>query len=337
MSNQNHKNKLISFSLKRFAILMVSALLCALLALYINGIMASRDIESGRSSPGDIPGKYSKVLDKFKETPPERVISLSPSTTELIYEIGVQDRLVGAAKPHDYPPEALNIPTIGDVSLNIEKIVSLHPDILIGEGNEYSPQLEKLKESGIPVIFFDTRQVSQVFTDVKVLEILFHKKEQSEKFGQYIYILDQIKNRSHQKKTSPRVAAVISSAPITVAARDSYLANLIKMSGGINVTNDIYGDKITLSARDLALYYPQVIICMDKRVMDELLSDPALKNISAIKYKRVYEIPPDLIHPTLRSIEKGTYKLVDLFFYQDDPGPSSNQQNDSKDDVSTSK
>ena len=260
----------------------------------------------------NIPEKYHGIIKKFESKSPQRIISIAPSTTELLYEYGVGEYLVGATIPHDYPPEAVDLPSIGDMSLDFERIIALQPDLLIGEGNLFAGMIDNIKDLGIPVLLFDTRSNRDLSDNLLVFDKLF-KRDDGEKLNEGRYMGLTV-NRNRNPKTRPRVAPIISSTPLILAAGDSWLVNLIKIAGGKSITSDTPGDYITLSREDMILLNPDVIICTFEGTRNDLLLDETLANIEAIKNDRVFYVDPDIIlRPTLRSIGLGSSTLRDLF------------------------
>ncbi|MFH1514552.1 MAG: helical backbone metal receptor [bacterium] len=267
--------------------------------------------ESEKKIYSDVPEKYHSILKIFESDQPARIISISPSTTELLFEYGVGDRIAGATKPHNYPPEAENLPSIGDMSLDTERIISLNPDILIGEGNLFAGMVENIKDLGIPVLLFDTRSKDDLMDNLKVLDHLFNMTSGQELIQSTQTILSGIT----RPNDPPTVAAVISSSPIILAAGDSYLVNLIEISGGKSVTSDTPGDYVTYSREDLIIANPEIIIYTFEGTGLDIQRDETLSGLTAIKNDRGIKIDSDVVlRPTLRSIREGTYLLQHAFF-----------------------
>jgi iron complex transport system substrate-binding protein len=241
---------------------------------------------------------------------PQKIVSIAPSTTELLYEYGVGEFIVGATSPHNYPPDAENLPSIGGLTLDKEKIISLKPDILIGEKNLYAGQSEIINDLGIPVLLFDTRSVNDLWYDLRVLDAIF-KLQKAETLmtstTESLDFLSKIEN-------PPKVAAIISSTPLILAAGDSYFGDLITVAGGKLITDTTLGDYITLSREDLIRLDPEIILCTFEGIRDDLIGDLTLENITAIRENRIFAMDPDIVlRPTLRSISEGAVKMKLLF------------------------
>jgi iron complex transport system substrate-binding protein len=253
-----------------------------------------------------IPDRFLPVLEQFENRIPERVISISPSATELLFEYGAGDRIVGATEPHDYPPEAGNIESIGNTAVDLERVVILKPDIVIGEADLYLGM--NLQDSKVPILLFDTRTIDDLVTDIRLLEILF-KNNQADR------LISQLKaSTEFQAEYNPRVAIMVSSVPMILAADDSWFSNLVKAAGGENVVSGRKGDYIAISVEDLIRFDPEVILYTWEDTRIDLMKDSRLTGITAIKKNRIIYVDPDLmLRPTVRSIRDGVPLLISCF------------------------
>jgi len=250
--------------------------------------------------------RYGDVISRFADKSPQRIVSIAPSTTEMLFEYGIGELICGATEPHNYPPKAMKLETIGHQMLNTEKIVSLKPDIIIGEKNLFLGQTETIGELGIPILLFDTRSVDDIFGDLIVLDRICKEQKAEELFQNAISELETV-----SKPERPcRVAGIISSSPMILAARNSYLSSIISISGCTNIAGDIPGDYVTFSREELLIKNPDMIIVTFGGIRDELNRDESLKRVAAIKNKKIMEVNPDVfLRPTLRSIREGAVIL----------------------------
>ncbi|MDI6740996.1 MAG: ABC transporter substrate-binding protein, partial [Candidatus Edwardsbacteria bacterium] len=98
---------------------------------------------------------------------PGRIVSLAPNTTEMIYALGGQDRLVGVTSWCNYPPEAKEKPVIGDaISFNAEKLLALKPDLVIMVGTRQSPALARLEALDVPALALDPKTPEEILADI---------------------------------------------------------------------------------------------------------------------------------------------------------------------------
>ena len=132
-------------------------------------IISSLAISCFQNLHADIENDSINVVDDdgiehvFKQ-PVKRIVSLMPHATELLFEVGAGDHIVGAVKYSDFPEAAKAIPRVGGYSaLNIEAIVALKPDLLIAwpEGNR-NRELDRLKALGLPILVSDPREFKDI-------------------------------------------------------------------------------------------------------------------------------------------------------------------------------
>ncbi|MCF8129600.1 MAG: cobalamin-binding protein [Deltaproteobacteria bacterium] len=178
-------------------------------------------------------GREMAVPDNLK-----RVVSLAPSITEVIFALGREDLLKGVTQFSDYPPAARKLPRVGSyVHLDLEKIVSLEPDLCIGikDGNPISV-VRKLEHLGIPVYAVDPRDLNAVLETILQLGRLLDAEEKANA------IVSDMRNRMERVKSlvstspqKPRVFFQIGVSPIVSAGNQTYINELIVMAGGKNL------------------------------------------------------------------------------------------------------
>ena len=103
---------------------------------------------------------------------PERVVSLSPSTTELMFALGAGSSIVGATKHCNYPVEALEIPRVGSGTLeglSREAILALNPDLVLCKWDTHEPLMELFDRVGIQVISLGSETLADLFGEAKLL------------------------------------------------------------------------------------------------------------------------------------------------------------------------
>ncbi|MCP4668014.1 MAG: ABC transporter substrate-binding protein, partial [Deltaproteobacteria bacterium] len=105
------------------------------------------------------------------KAPPRRIVAMAPNLTEILYYLGLGDRVVGVTRFSTYPARAVRKPKVGTyINLNVEKIISLNPDLAIGTKDGNRPNVVKLLEqAGIPVFIVNPRKVGHVVDAIAVL------------------------------------------------------------------------------------------------------------------------------------------------------------------------
>jgi len=170
---------------------------------------------------------------------PKRVVAFAPSITEIIFDLKQEKRLVGVTQFSDFPPKAQLLPKVGSyVHLDIERIVSLDPDLCIGikDGNPRHV-VYKLDRLGIPVYVVDPRDLNSVMNTVlEIGSLLNANKEAAEVAKNMHNRIENIKKIVRRAKTKPRVFFQIGISPIVSVGTNTFINELIALAGGINIT-----------------------------------------------------------------------------------------------------
>ena len=182
------------------------------------------------------------------KAPPQRIVSLAPSLTEILFFLGLGHRVVGVTRFSSYPPAAALKPKVGTyVNLNIEKIISLGPDLVIGtvDGNE-SGTVGMLEEAGLQVFIVNPRNVGEVIETVSKLGRLCGANERAAAQSRILQTrVDHILEKTGQRE-KPLVFLQINLRPIIAVNGQTYHHDLIRLAGGINMT------------RNDPMYYPRI-------------------------------------------------------------------------------
>jgi iron complex transport system substrate-binding protein len=247
------------------------------------------------------------------EKSPEKIISLAPSNTEILYALGLEDRLVGVTEYCDYPEAARQKPKIGGYStVDIEKVVDTEPDLIFAtkiHKDEVTPRLEGL---GLAVVTLDPANVEEVMESINLIGRVTGKGEAAshltaEMEGQVKAVTDKTSALAEGQR--PRVFYVLWYDPITTVGAGNRINDLIIKAGGNNIAGDL-PDYPDMSLEAVISMNPQVIIADVGHGSGEdlnyqyALSEERFKDIDARQNNRVYKIDSDLVsRPGPRIIE----------------------------------
>ena len=170
---------------------------------------------------------------------PIRVVSLAPSITEIIFALAQEDRLAGVTRFSDFPEAAKNLPKVGSyVHLDLEKIVSLKPDLCIGikDGNPKFV-VNRLESLGIPVYAVNPKNLQTVMKTITEIGIFLNASKKANS------VVQNMKSRIQRVKTKianvtyrPRVFFQIGIAPIVSVGTNTFTNELIELAGGNNLS-----------------------------------------------------------------------------------------------------
>lgn len=232
-------------------------------------------------------------------TAANRIISLSPNTTEILFHIGAGSKIVGADEYSNYPPAANDIIRVNNhAAANYELIISLKPDLVIawqsGNGEKI---IARLRELGLPVFVVET----QVMADIPSLyKRLGQLSGQSKQAGQQAEIFVDKLQWLHQTFSSRKKIKTfyqIWNDPLMTLNGDHILSDIIELCGGVNVFEDSPALVPYINMESVLAKNPQVIISGGENKEDlwNLGIWQKWSGISAVRHKQIYSIPSDLL------------------------------------------
>lgn len=265
------------------------------------------------------------------EEVPARIISSSPTNTEILFAIGAGDRVVGVTEYCNYPAEAKEKPVIGGVStVSIEKVVALEPDLVLGDELNGKETFERLEELGITVVGLNPTNISEILDDIMLVgRITGEETNATALVANMTQRMEEIENKTRDVKR-PNVAHVTWHDPIWVAGSGTVQNELIEIAGGENVFSDI-DDWSTVSLEVLIDKNPDVIIVsvghgvVGMQSYDYILGDERLKVVNAVKNERVFAIDADVISragPRIVNATETVYETLSEFFNITDEVPT---------------
>jgi iron complex transport system substrate-binding protein len=242
---------------------------------------------------------------------PQRIVSHVPSITETLFALGLGDSVVGRSEYCNYPPEALEKPSVGGYyTPSIEMIAALDPDLVLTDG--YVADIGKLDALGIPWVVLDPQDIDGYMADIELLgEITGKQEEASDLVSELREGIDGVV-ASVAGETRPRVFyvfdATVLSQPWT-AGPGSFVDAFINLAGGDNVAGNASESWLQFSMEALVDADPEVILLDASHGTAgtspaDLKADPVWQTTSAVKADRISIIDGDLMNrPSPRLVE----------------------------------
>lgn len=246
---------------------------------------------------------------------PQRLISLAPSITEDLYALGLGDRIVGVSDWSDFPEAAKKKPVIGDAfNLNIEKIVELKPDLIVGDLQVVSKYVERLTALGLPIFAINPTDLQGVTDTLILLGKVTGQEEQAATVVADIRkkinsVTAKVKGLPENKR--PKVFLEYWNEPLTTAGPGSFPDEVVRLAGGRNVAGDAPSPWPTWSLELLLERDPEVVVLMNRN-KDEVLKRAAWKNVNALRAGRVYEVDPNIFSRTSPRLADAVVALAKL-------------------------
>jgi iron complex transport system substrate-binding protein len=238
----------------------------------------------------------------------DRVISLAPNLTEIVFAVGGGTDLVGRTSYCDFPAEAKSVSEIGDtLHPSLEKIIALKPQVvLVSTASQLEVFAKQLQEHDIAVFVTDPHDLEGVFSSIDKIGDILGQGQQAKQ------LVDSLRQRVAlvEQKTKPRTPVRIfyqlSAEPLYTAGRDAFVNDLIRRAGGVSVTADVPGPWPKYSAEAALATKPEAIILPTGGSMGDHNSTvaDALKRSPAVLQGRVYKINDDhLVRPGPRAVD----------------------------------
>ena len=231
----------------------------------------------------------------------KRIVSLAPSNTEVLFALGLGDRVVGVTKFCDYPPEAQEIEKIGDMMPNLEKIVALNPDLVLGiTGAEEA--VTKLEELGIAVLILNPSDLEGIWADIRMVGKAAGAEEEAKELASELKgRVERVTERVAQVEERPRVFCELDAtdpAKPWTAGPGSFIHTLIELAGGQNIAADAPSPWVQFSAEEIIASDPQLIILADANygmTAESVAQRPGWEVIAAVEERNIHPIDDDLI------------------------------------------
>lgn len=233
---------------------------------------------------------------------PERIVSLCPSNTEILFALGLGGRVVGVSSHSDYPPHVMNLPKVGpDLRINMEKVKALEPDLVVASltvpGMERN--IEALERMKLPFVVLNPQSIGETLESIlKLGEITRASKEAHSLVEKISQTIESIKSQAEKTQYRPRLYWEWWPKPLIAACRLSWVNDMSEIAGGINVFSQIERTSSVIEDSEVLNQDPDIaLICwcgdkMQKRMSDDkILTRHRWEGIKAIRDKKVYCIP----------------------------------------------
>ncbi len=230
-----------------------------------------------------------------------RIVSLSPSTTEAVYALGLGKRLVGRSRYCDYPPEVKSLPAVGGfVDPSLEAILALKPDLVVGvQGPGLKDFPERLETRGIGTYFPPTQSLIEIEAMLKGLgqrtgesnaasRVCAHLEEQKHDVEEALRGLEK-----------PRVLMVFGLRPVVVAGPGGFPDEMLRLAGGENVVKTERTRFPTLGIERVIALAPDIVVDTTGGAMREGISVtkdlPGWGEVRAVRNDRIVRISDDRV------------------------------------------
>ncbi|WP_448535189.1 ABC transporter substrate-binding protein [Pseudothermotoga sp.] len=231
---------------------------------------------------------------------PERVICAAPSTTKFLQYLGLEDKIIAVTNWDDFEAER-----IGDLfPINLEKIVSLNPDLIFAFGGFQLPEVVKLEQHGLTTVVLNANSVQQILNDLVLVGTIMGVPEKAKQLAnqlqeRYLNIAKKAYNIPFDKRVKVAYLMDIPGPDVRevwTCGQGSYLNDLIVLAGGANIAALFTGPNgfLPISLEYIVSQNPDVLIVTsyvpnsEEQIKEKISNHPILKSLKAVKNKRIY-------------------------------------------------
>jgi iron complex transport system substrate-binding protein len=255
-------------------------------------------------------GRQAQQQKKTVEPRPQRIVSLSPSVTEILYGVGAWPQVIAVSQFCTYPEDVKNKPRVsGWDKTNLEQVMALQPDFVIGVDAQEPFLRDKLNGLGVSSLFVKSQTLADVFASIEQIgRATGHEPEAKDLADKTQREIEAVR-KAVADRPHPRVLCVVDRVPGTIrdlytATRGSYLDELISVAGGESIAPVAEHGYGKINKEAVLTLNPEVIIDMVQSSKGNFGEDPVavwnqLGEVRAVRDKRTYSMTdPAVIHPS---------------------------------------
>lgn len=242
----------------------------------------------------------------FDDSPrSQRIVTLAPSLTETVYDLGAGNNLVAATNNDNYPPEVAKLPKVGNMYPDLELLAAARPDLVLAEKN-FTPQdaITRMGSLKFNLLVLEMQTIADLRSSLPQLGQALHAEEKAKELcDSYDKQMAEFQANAQDLKKHPTVFLEVWSSPLMTAGQGSLLGDIAERAGAINIYADEKQAYPVISAEDLLMRDPDILILTGTKPEDAAKS-PGLRGLKAVKQNHMLFVDPDLLQrPTMRCLE----------------------------------
>jgi iron complex transport system substrate-binding protein len=224
---------------------------------------------------------------------PQRIISLAPSNTEILFALGLGDKVVGVTDWCDYPPEALEKEKVGGYDTpDIEKIVALNPDLILVAYGTPIDVINTMEGLGLTIFGIKSTDLDDVLNDIRTVGEITDKEVEAQALTSEMAVgIQAVTDQTEELEQRPKVFYLLwggEGSALWTAGSGTFIHELIEKAGGVNICGNITGYPI-ISIEEIIARNPEVIITSSwPGVYEWAMNETALNATDARQNNRVF-------------------------------------------------
>ncbi|KNY29337.1 ABC transporter substrate-binding protein [Pseudobacteroides cellulosolvens] len=288
---------------KKRLLILISIIILAFSIVGCTESQSPENSEKPTNTMANAPVYPLKIKDSYDreikiDSEPQRIISIAPNITEIIYAIGKSSKLTGRSEYCDYPEDVKKVTSVGSLQdPSIEKIVELKPDLVLVSTHFKKEIVQKLESMGINIAaFYGDENFEGVYSTIEKVGAVLNSKDNANKLITDMKVKVQNVADKVKDKPCPSVYYVVSYGKMGdfTAGKDTFIGQMIQMAGGKNAADDAQGWSYSLEK--LVEKNPEILICSKfLNSKQGIESTNGYKDLSAVKNKKLYEVDNNML------------------------------------------
>ncbi|WP_027085779.1 ABC transporter substrate-binding protein [Cohnella panacarvi] len=237
------------------------------------------------------------------EQAPETIVSASPAETEILFALGLADRIVGVSDFDNYPKEAESKPKVGGiVEPNTEAIVAAGADLVVAGISIKDTALDNLRTLGLNVVCMNPRKLDDVLSDILQLGRITDQQTEAEALvAQMKADIQMVKGVAETIKPEEKRKVYIEYSPGWTVGSGEFMDELITLAGGVNIASDVQGwsqineEKVIKDNPDVIIHTLNLVDDKGNKLEDLIRGRSGWGEITAIKNDRVVGLDGDVL------------------------------------------
>jgi iron complex transport system substrate-binding protein len=237
---------------------------------------------------------------------PHMLVCLAPSIVDDVYSLGAGNDVIAVSEYTTYPAEAAKKPTIGaPLNPSLEKIIALHPDLVLGTGDmNHLPAIDQLERYGIPVFVVNPHGIAGIYRSIASLGHALNRDSDAAHLLRDLQAHEQSVRARVLDKPAVRLFMPVWYDPIVTVGRHAFITELIEVAGGNSITSDIAQEWPQVSLEAIVARHPDALLLINgsKVSLAELSGRPGWQALSAVRKGRVFFVDKRIELPSPAAI-----------------------------------
>jgi len=227
---------------------------------------------------------------------PQRIVSLAPANTEILFALGLGEKVVGVTEFCNHPPEALDKEKVGGYyPPDIEKIIALNPDLIFATDIHRHEVIPALEEKGFTVFALAPQTLDEVLESIQKAGTVTGKEEEAlELVDEMESKIAEIEEKTSELEERPRVFYITWHDPLWTVGRQTWIDDLITIAGGANIFSQYFQSGAMVELEWVISLNPEIIIA-SQWSFEWANNATELELTDARKNGRIYQSEDDLV------------------------------------------